>query len=218
MRNTTHTVYKNADGIRVPSVTTFLGVLAKPALIDWAWNLGIQQIDYKKVKDTAADTGTLTHYLILCELKGIEPDLSEWAEEEVESTKHPMKCFHEWKEQHELEPILMEKPLVSEKHQFGGTPDFYGLVDGVKTLLDFKTSKAIYSEYSSQVAAYAVLLREHGHVVDDLEILRLPKDIDDEPEYEPVTDEDVWFTIFLDCQDIYVLRREMRKKRKDYIG
>ena len=31
-----HTVYKTADGIRVPGVTTVLGVLNKPALIKWA--------------------------------------------------------------------------------------------------------------------------------------------------------------------------------------
>ena len=42
-----HTVYKTKDGIRVPGVTTILGELAKPALIHWAWDLGIKNIDYR---------------------------------------------------------------------------------------------------------------------------------------------------------------------------
>ena len=72
-----HTIYKKADGTRVPSVTTYLGVLAKPALIHWAWELGVQGLDYRKVRDQAGDVGTLVHYLILCQLQGQEPDLSE---------------------------------------------------------------------------------------------------------------------------------------------
>ena len=56
-----HTIYKKADGTRVPSATTYLGVLAKPALIHWAWELGVQGLDYRKVRDQAGETGTLGH-------------------------------------------------------------------------------------------------------------------------------------------------------------
>ena len=56
-----HTVYKTQDGEKVPSVTTVLNVLAKPALIYWAWDLGIKGIDYRKYRDDKADIGTLVH-------------------------------------------------------------------------------------------------------------------------------------------------------------
>lgn len=218
MRNDPHTIYRNEAGIRVPSVTTFLGVAkAVGPFIDWAWNLGLQQIDYKKVRDTAADTGTLVHYLALCELTGQEPDFTEWTDEERNSTLLPMAQFHKWRDEHEIEPILMETPFVSEKHQFGGTPDFYGLVDGVKTLVDFKTGKAIYEEYYSQVAAYAEVLEEHGYPIEDIRILRMSKEVGDDGDYKLVTNRDMWFTIFLDCQDIYILRREARKNKKGFV-
>ena len=57
-----HQRYKTKDGVIVPGVTTILSILAKPALIYWSWNLGMQGIDYRKVSDKAKDIGTLTHY------------------------------------------------------------------------------------------------------------------------------------------------------------
>ena len=39
-----HTQYKLVDGTKVPSVTTVLGILNKPALVKWANNLGLQGI------------------------------------------------------------------------------------------------------------------------------------------------------------------------------
>ncbi len=42
-----HTVYKAKAGERVPYVTTILGILNKPALIEWAWKLGTEGTFYK---------------------------------------------------------------------------------------------------------------------------------------------------------------------------
>lgn len=74
-----HTVYKTADGKRVPSVTTILGILNKPALLDWAWRMGCEGQDYKAVRDNAGDIGTLAHYLILCHLKGEKPETQDYS-------------------------------------------------------------------------------------------------------------------------------------------
>ena len=49
-----HTVYRTADGQRVPGVTTVLGILNKPALIKWANNLGLQGIDSATYVDETA--------------------------------------------------------------------------------------------------------------------------------------------------------------------
>ncbi len=72
-----HTVYKTKDGQRVPSVTTILGILNKPALLDWAWRCGCDGINYKAIRDNAADIGTLAHYMIMTYLRGEKPDTSE---------------------------------------------------------------------------------------------------------------------------------------------
>lgn len=50
-----HTVYKLEDGTRVPSVTTILGILNKPALVEWAYQCGCQGLDYKAVRDQAGE-------------------------------------------------------------------------------------------------------------------------------------------------------------------
>lgn len=64
MTTKAHTRYRTKSGMIVPGVTTVLSLLAKPALIYWAWNLGMQGEDYRKIKEKAADIGTVTHYLV----------------------------------------------------------------------------------------------------------------------------------------------------------
>ena len=213
-RQQIHTVYKTKDGKRVPSVTTYLGVLAKPALIHWAWNLGVQGLDYRKVRDQAGDTGTLVHYLIMCQLKGEEPDLSEYSPVEIESTYSPMDKFESWAEGKVLEPILLEQPLVSELHRFGGTPDFYGKVDGVMTLLDFKTSGGIYPENFYQLAAYKTLLEEGDDLVDTCKILRIGKNEDEGFEEQAAGNLGNHWKIFLACKEVYELQKLTRSTNR----
>jgi hypothetical protein len=206
-----HTVYRVADGTRVPSVTTYLGILGKPALIDWAWQLGVQGLDYKKVRDQSGDTGTLVHYLVLCYLTKQEPSLEDYTQGEISTSILPMSKFDDWKQQHELAPVLTETPLVSESYRYGGTPDFYGTVDGKLTLLDFKTSGAIYPENFYQLAAYKQLLEEAGHTVDEVAILRIGKSAEEGFEYRQAGNLDIAFKIFLACQQIYELQKESRR-------
>jgi len=42
-----HPAYKDSSGETLPSVTMILNILAKPALIHWAWDLGTKGIDYR---------------------------------------------------------------------------------------------------------------------------------------------------------------------------
>jgi hypothetical protein len=44
MKTKQHTIYKLADGSRVPGVTTIVGMKAKPQLIDWANRIGLEGI------------------------------------------------------------------------------------------------------------------------------------------------------------------------------
>ena len=209
-----HTIYRTADGTRVPSVTTYLGILAKPALIHWAWELGVQGLDYRKVRDQAGGIGTLVHYLILCKLKGEKPDLSTYTPQDVALAASPMNKFEDWLRDHKLEPILMETPLVSEKHKFGGTPDYYGMVDSKLTLLDFKTSKEIYPENFYQLAAYRMLLAEHQYPVESVRILRIGKSEDEGFEDRAMGNLDNYWKVFLACQQIYELQKILRRVKK----
>jgi len=217
MRNKIHTVYRNKAGERVCSVTTFLGVLGKPAIIHWAWEQGVAGLDYRKTRDIAGDTGTLVHYLILCLLKDEEPDLSEWSEAGLAAAACPMEKFKAWRAENELEPILLELPLVSEEFQFGGMPDFYGKVNGILTLLDFKTGVNVYQEAFYQTSAYKKLLEEHGHQVDAVKILRLGKSEDEGFEERAVGNLDKHFEVFLACQKIYNLQKAIGKNKAGFI-
>lgn len=207
------TIYKTADGQRVPSVTTYLGILNKPALVTWAWNLGIQGVDFRKVRDQAADTGTIVHDLATSQLLGEEPDLTKYSPIELATTEIPMAKFEEWIVDKDIEPLAVEHPFVSETYRYGGTPDFFGVVNGVATLLDIKTSKDIYPENFYQLAAYKQLLEENGFNVETAKVLRIGKSADEGFEEMGAGNLDKHFEIFLACQTIYELQKDIKRRR-----
>lgn len=206
-----HTVYKLKSGDRVPSVTTIIGILNKPALLAWAWQMGTQGLDYKVVRDTAGDIGTLAHYLILCDLKGEKPDTSEYSAQNIEKAETCLIKYWDWQKAHKLEPMMLETPLISEEYQFGGTIDFFGKVDNLPTLLDFKTGKGIYDEFFYQVAAYEQLLAEAGQVIEVTRILRIGRDEDEGFEERTIGKLDKQWQVFLNCLSIYNLQKEIRR-------
>lgn len=210
----TRTVYKLADGTRVPGVTTFLGVLSKPALIKWANNLGLQGIDSTAYVDNLANVGILAHSMILAHLKDEEVDTAEYSENQIELANNSFQSFLAWATPFLIEPLLVEVPLVSEKFRFGGTPDLLANIDGVPTLVDFKTGKALYPEHSTQVAAYMQLILEHGWAVNEVKILRIGRDESEGFEVRPVTKLDANWEVFLHCQSVYELQKQLAKEAK----
>jgi len=207
-----HTVYKLKDGTRVIGVTTALGILAKPALIHWSWNLGCQGIDYRKFRDDKADIGTLVHHLVLCYLKGDKPDTSDYTKNQIDQAENCMLSFYEWRKGKLLTPYIVEEPMVSERWGFGGMPDFYGLVDEVPTLLDFKTGKGIYPEMSYQLAAYRELLMEQREYVENCAILNIGRAEDEAFQYQNYPDLEHEWEIFKACLNIYNLQKAIKKR------
>jgi len=202
-----HTRYYTRDGTLVPGTTTITGILAKPALITWANNMGLQGINTNKYVSEAAAIGTLAHYLVQCHLQGSEPDTSLYSAEQLDKAENALLSFYEWLNTRELEPILLEEPLVSERYRFGGTVDCYCLLDDIPTLLDFKTGSGIYPEMHYQVAAYKQLLTEHGHQVENVRILRIGRDETEGFEDRQIRDCERSWQIFKHCLEIYRLRK-----------
>ncbi len=210
-----HTVYKNLKGERLPSVTTVLGVLNKPALMDWAWKCGCDGLDYKAVRDTAGGIGTLAHYLILCHLKHETPDTSEYSAQDIDKAETCLIKFWEWDKQYNICPILVETPLVSEPFGFGGTIDcLCQITQGPSIyknmLLDFKTGKGIYPEMFYQLAAYSHLLAEHNMHHEGAMILRIGRDENEGFEVREMGNLDRHFEVFKHCLGIYQLQKELR--------
>ena len=80
-----------------------------------------------------------------------------------------------------FDPLLvLEEPLVSEDYNYGGTPDFYGVVDDKYELIDFKSGSGIYEEHYIQLSAYQHLIIEtRGEVPYNLRILNIPRSDDE---------------------------------------
>lgn len=206
-----HQIYRTKDGQRVPGVTTVLQVLNKPALIGWANRMGLKGIDTRKHVDGLADIGTLAHYLIQCHLSNKDPVLSDYSQNQIDRAENSLLSFFEWEKSHELLPTFLEKGLVSEKHSFGGTVDCYGTLDGVPTLIDFKTCKGLYPEQSHQLAAYELLLVENGHEVRGARILRVGRDESEGFEEKIIKNMTPHADIFMHCVEIHKLQKELRR-------
>ena len=207
-----HTVYINNAGVKVPGVTTILGVLNKPALVKWANNLGLQGIDSSKYRDKAANVGTLAHLMVQNYLQNTEGDYSAFSDDDISLAENSLLSFYEWLKNNDLEPIHLEKGFVSELHQFGGTIDCYGILNGKKTLLDFKTSKDIYSEMLHQVAGgYLQLLTENGLEVEQIRILRIGRSEDEGFEDRMITNWNLHWGIFEAALKIYNYQKLLKK-------
>lgn len=176
-----HQRYRTADGTIVPGVTTVLGVIAKPQLVKWANNLGLQGIDSTAYVDETAKVGTLAHQMIQEHLDGPKWDREAYTASQIDLAENAVLSFYEWERQTgaKMETLLIEKQLVSETLKYGGTIDWYGRIDGKLWLVDIKTCKTLYSEHEYQVAAYRHLLAENGLKVDGVRLLRVGRTNDE---------------------------------------
>ena len=204
-----HVRYRTTDGRIVPGATTITGLLNKPFLITWANRLGLEGIDSSKYTDEAAAIGTLAHAMIEADLQGANIDWTIYSQQQRDLAENALISFYEWKGRHKIEPIFCEKQLVSDTMLFGGTVDCYCILDGVPTLLDFKTSKSIYDEMFCQLAAYAELLRENGYEVQQVRILRVGRDETEEFVERSVPDTSKYFKIFKNLLEIYYLKKSL---------
>lgn len=212
MKSKAHQRYKLASGEIVPGVTTITGQLNKPGLIIWANRLGLQGIDSSKFRDDKADIGTLAHEMILAHLSKRKPETEDYSKNQIDAAENSFLSYLEWERGHIIEPILTEKPLISEKYKYGGTLDLYGMVDGVLEITDFKTGSDIYDEMWLQVAAYGPLPDDYASLPSRYRILNIPRTEDQSFKEEVKTDLSLHFEAFLKLLDFYYLNKQINKK------
>lgn len=164
------------DGKQLIGVTTALGMISKgDAITQWAVNQSLEFLTnafaqegeyapeeiqafllqakyaWRAKRDEAADIGTQAHNWIESYLKGENPDLI-WP-------KHPAvrkscEAAVKWTEAHHWQTIEIEKQVYHPKLGYAGILDWWVFIDGVPSIPDWKTSKAIYSTHRYQTAAY----------------------------------------------------------------
>jgi len=180
------------------SVTTILGMLDKPTLVPWAAKMTAAKFkelvlaklpsdliaddldeieilakkDYRNQSKTAMSYGTIVHDLIENYCKtGIDPDLKDDAIE----VQTAWAAWMEWVTVHDFEPLCHELEVCNPVVEYAGRLDTIGKVDGVLTLIDFKTSTGIYDDMLYQLAAYNMALTEEYFDIKQAGILRLDK-------------------------------------------
>jgi len=205
-----HTRYKLKDGTRVPGTTTITGLLNKPALVRWANNLGLNGIDSSKYVDDLAGVGTLAHDMVQTYFTDEPTDTSEYSDKDIKRAENSLKSFHAWVTDQNIHPILNETELVSETLKYGGKLDMYCNLNDKKTLIDFKTSKAIYDEHFYQLGAYWMLLEEHGHKVEQAMIVRIGRENSEGFETRTIENLGKQKEIFIKLLDIYYLQRRLK--------
>jgi hypothetical protein len=203
------------DGVRVPGATTITGIIAKPALIRWANQMGMKGIDTSKYVEKVADAGTLAHWMVEAHWLGQEVDTDSFTQEQIRLAEHSFLSYLEWEKGKDIEVFEVEKQLVSKKFCYGGTLDCICKIDGVLTVQDLKTSKRLYDEHFYQVAGYWNLARENGYPkVKTIRVLQIGRGEDENWTERVVTGEELilyWHAFWAACR-LYHAMKEARKK------
>jgi len=228
---------------KIPHVTTVLNSLAKPAIAPWSIGvccdyiydnlklllagnsfsieavfkiieLARQAPEYERQK--AADIGTAAHdwlesYWLSVVRKTDSPQLPEEG-----PVRNCVDAALIWIKDHDMKPILFERPFYSRLHKFTGKEDFVGLVDGELAIIDYKSSKSIYPETALQTAAYAKMYEEEfGTPVARRWALKLGKfDGKVEPKAYPPNTLELDYEAFLAVFLIYDRLKHLRRKPK----
>ena len=187
---TAHKPYYSPYGDRVPSVTTILGVVDKN-LTNWANKLGLQGKSLADESSHVMGIGTLLHGYIEGMFKNEDVDDSKFTDEQKETAQRCFQKFSLWASGHQIVPISLELSLASDR--YGGTMDALLEVDGIVTIMDWKTSNQIYPEYFAQLSAYHNLISEKFNLGEDVGftipaigqvgILKVPKEDGQDFEY-----------------------------------
>jgi hypothetical protein len=159
--------YKHpATGDLLPSVTNIIGILDKPALPRWSAKLvaetayrmrhalpnmeEAEAVDMLKgapwsKANRAADRGTDIHAYL-------EARVNDWEPEPLSGEALRYKqAADDWFDYYT--PELVASELTVFHPRYAGTGDLWCRIDGRMTILDFKTSKAVYAEAALQLAA-----------------------------------------------------------------
>lgn len=176
------------DGELVPSVTTILKVLDKPALLYWAAKIqqeadreaadawaagrGPKSLDaalkpvaqaWRRKRDKAGDAGTQAHALIEHESRlmlGLPSEEPDASDE----ARFIFAGWREWAQGAGYKPLAVEARVCSVYHRFAGTVDVIAEVPGLgiagPVVADWKSSKELYDEHRLQSHAYRAALSE----------------------------------------------------------
>lgn len=122
------------------------------------------------ILENAADRGTRVHKA--CEA------LDEYGSVEADEDILPyLQAYVLFRREHKVQWEKIEYSSYSPSRKYAGTIDRYGVVDGVRCIVDLKTSSSLQKAlYGAGQNLYRMMLEEQGMPVEKLFILHLQKD------------------------------------------
>lgn len=208
--------YQLKDGTVVPSVTTVLNLVARPGLVPWAWDLGRQGVDLHRYQQETSAIGRLAHSFALESVGGMKPNLKLYSQFQIEKAKNSLGSWRAWLKNHELKPIMVEQPLVSKTYEYGGTPDYYGLIDGQLGILDLKTGPETYLDQWYQIAGYWGLIHEAKRACKTYQLIRIGRDESEGFDYRVKDSVFYEFNAYLMYLSIYKIQHHIKLGRSGF--
>lgn len=172
-------LYKDADGHRVPSVTTILSRFKESGgLLYWANQAGLDGKTLDEARAPAATAGTMAHDLVEAFINKRDEPALVGDPATVASARAAFQTYLKWADGHKITIRHTEVSLVSNKHHFGGRLDAIGMNSDGLVLLDWKTSNAVYADYLLQLAGYKLLWEETypEHLLHGFHLCRFAKE------------------------------------------
>lgn len=94
----------------------------------------------------AAEAGTWMHTYVEDHLSGRYTE-DPWRDDQYQM----VEAFHEWEAEHDIEVLSLERTVYGDN--YAGTADLFARIDGMVTLVDWKTSAAVRESHKMQLAA-----------------------------------------------------------------
>jgi len=174
------------DGEYKKGVTTILGILDKPGLVQWASNkacdwIRLNSISVETSNGTSPDAYHVTeedlkeakyaHRTLKDNSAEIGKRVHKWIEEHIsgndteidDDMKISVESFLKWESEHDIEYLHSERITYSEETDICGTTDSVIILDGVRTILDFKTGHPD-KEYNPSKKSYSGRVRGYTTV------------------------------------------------------
>lgn len=227
---------KGVEQYGTKGVTTVIGIIDKPGLLQWASNMANETwvqglkgqvpdevliarlskeapVAWRVRRDSAGTLGTLIHEWIETYIK------AKIAGTEVPDSpinpiiQNSILKFLKWERENVYKFLASEIKLYSLKHNITGTSDFLYLSKLGKTGLgDIKTSNDIYKTFFVQISGYKYMIEEEDPRVkiDEMTIVRVGKD-EGELEVKKVEDYQSYAKAFLACVILHNILKPSKK-------
>jgi hypothetical protein len=221
----------------VYGVTSIIGIINKPQLMYWAVNQAVDFLKnslepgkgYDEIEiGNILEGAKYAHRTKSKEATDLGKLFHSWAEDYINKkiagkgkVKMPVnkklqgsvKNFLDWEKEHKVKWLSSERKIYSKKYEYAGTLDAEARIDGELSVIDFKTSKAIYDDYFLQTASYIKAREEEsGDKYKKAWILRVSKTGGD---FEARQTEkiDEHFKCFLSCLEVYKWINNRKKEK-----